>query len=90
MQYTLPDIMFAFNYLSIHACSQSASSFQGIKYIIRYLSVCPYHSIMYPAVLDVTTTHGLRQEVSPGKFQSQNISNGLVAFEDEVEGRAPN
>ena len=45
---------------------------------------------MYPTWLDVTTTHDLRQEVSPGNFHSQKISNGLVFFADIREGHSPN
>ena len=45
---------------------------------------------MYPAGLYGTTTHDLHQEVSPGYFHPQKISNSLVAFSYGVEGRAPN
>ena len=45
---------------------------------------------MYPYGIDGTKTHELRQEVPPGDFQPQNISNGLVAFADGGEGRSYN
>ena len=82
--------MYSVNRLSIHSFYPSEPYFQGFKHLILYLYVCPHRLIIYPAVLDGATTHDLRQEVSPGDFHSQKISNGLVAFEYGVEGRDPN
>ena len=45
---------------------------------------------MYPAGLYGTTTHELHQEVYPGDFDSQTISNGIVDFIYGGEGRDPN
>ena len=90
MQYTLPDIMYDVNHILSHASSPFSPSFQRIKHLIHYLASCPHRPIMYPSGFDGTTTHEFRQDVSPGDFCSQNISNGLVAFSDGEEGRAPN
>ena len=90
MQYTRSDIMYAVNRISSHDSSPSSPDFQGIKHLVFYLAVCPHCPIIYPAGLDITTTHDLSREVSPGDFHSQNISNVLVDFSDEGEGRSPN
>ena len=45
---------------------------------------------MYLVGLDVINNHDLYQEVYPGYFHSQTISNGLVAFSDGVEVHNPN
>ena len=82
MLYNLPDLIYAVNRFSIHDFPPSAPYLQGIKHLIRYLSVWTHCTIMYHTGLDVTTTHDLHQEASPGEFHSQNISNGLVAFSD--------
>ena len=86
MLYTCPDILYDVNLLSSLYFVPSAPAFHGTKYLICYLSVCPHRPIMYPAYLKGTTTHDLRQEVSPGDFHSQNISNGLDFFVSGVEG----
>ena len=82
--------MYAVSRLSSHVSIPSAPSFQGINHLIIYLDIGPQCPIIYPASIDVTTTHELRQEVSPGDFHSQKISNGLVDFLDCGLGLAPN
>ena len=82
MQYNCPDIMCAFSSLSSYAYDPSAPTFQGFKHLVRYLVRCPCHPIIYPSAIDGTKTHVLLQEVSPGNFYSQNITNGLVSFSD--------
>ena len=82
MQYTRADIMYDVKYLSRNYYSSSESSFQGIKQLIWYLYGFTHLPIMYPSGLDGTTTHDLRQEVSPGDFHYQKIPNGLVDFAD--------
>ena len=82
MQYTLPDLMYDVNLLSIHYSFISSPDFQGINHLTRSLSGCPHFPIMYPDIIDGTTIHDLRQEVSPSEFHSQHISNGLVDFVD--------
>ena len=89
-QYTLPDLMNDVNCLSINLSDPSEPPFKGINNLISYLSVCPHRPIMYPSGLYGTTTHDLHQEVSPGDFHSQNISNGLVDFANGGEFRTPN
>ena len=82
--------MYAVNHLSIHVYDPSEPAFQGINNLIQYIYFFPHRPIMYPASLDVTTTNDLWQEVSPGKFHFQNISNGLVAFSGGGEVHVPN
>ena len=74
--------MYDDNRLSRYTAAPSASAFQGIKNLILYLSDCIHLPIVNPSGLDVTTTHELCQEVSPGDFHSHNISNGPVNFTD--------
>ena len=64
--------------------------FQGIKHLTRYLASLPHLPTMYPCVLDVTTTHELRQEVSPGDLHSRNVPNILISFAYGGEVRAFN
>ena len=90
MQYTRPDLMYDVNRLSSNYSDPSEPALQGINLLVCYLAILPHRPIMYPAVLYGTTTHDLRQEVSPGEFYSQNISNGLVDFSDGLEGRTTN
>ena len=45
---------------------------------------------MYHSGIDRNKTHELHQEVSPGNFHSQNLSNGLISFADHVEGYTSN
>ena len=89
MEYTRLDLIYAVNLLSIHSSDPSATSFQVINRLIRYLSVWPHHPIMYPAGLDFTATHDLCQEVSPDNFHSQKISNGLIYFSYLGEDHSP-
>ena len=63
---------------------------QCIKHLIDYLYGCPYCTVRYTYGLDGNKTHELRQEVSPGGFHPQDISNGLVGFADGVEICASN
>ena len=90
MQYTHPDIMYAFNRLSSYTDVPSAPVFQGVNNLIQYLDSCPSCHIMYPYGLDGTTTHKPHQKVSPGEFHSQNISNRLVDFTVGGEGHSSN
>ena len=82
--------MYSVNRISIHVAAPYTPEFQGIEHLIRYLDGCPHCPIIYTVVIDGNTTHDLGQEVSPGKFHSQKISNVLVAFLDGVEGSPPN
>ena len=82
MLYNRPDLMQDVNRLSSHDDASYVPALKSINHLIRYLTGCPHHHIMYPADHDGTTTHELSQEVSPGKLHSQSISNGLVAFAD--------
>ena len=90
MKYTHHDIMYAVKCLSRNASAPSSKYLQGIKYLNRYLYVCPHHTIIYLAGLDSNTTNELRQEFPPGDLHYQNISNDLVAFWYGGEVRAPN
>ena len=90
IQCTLPYLMYAVNYIYGHDSPPSAQAFQRIKHFILYLDDCQHRSIMYDAILDGTTTHEIRQEVSPCDFHSKKISNGLVSFADGGGGLSPN
>ena len=90
MKYTRPYLRHAVSHLSRRDSAPSSPSFKDRKHQIRYLTVFPHFPIMYPAVLDGTTTHDLHEEVSLGEYNSENISNVLVAFAYRVERRAPN
>ena len=83
MQYTRPDLMYTVNRIYNHAYDPSTKALQGINHPIRYLTGCPQCPIMYPSSLNGTIIHEIRQEVFPGDFHSQNISNDLVVFVDE-------
>ena len=74
------------NRLYIYAASPSAPVFQCVKHLIRYILGYPNYTVIYPSFHDSTTTHELRQDVSSVDFHYQKISNGIVAFEESVEG----
>ena len=90
LQFTCPDLMYHVNCISIHTAAPSASAFQDITHLIRYLVGCARCPIMYPYGLYSTTTHDICKEVYPGDFHSQKISNGVVYFAYGGEVRAPN
>ena len=89
MKYTRPDLMYDVNRFSSHDSDTSAPAFEGIKNLIRYLSVCTHLPITYTSGLNENTTNGLHQEVSPCDFHSKKRSTGLVVFVDEGEGHIP-
>ena len=45
---------------------------------------------MNPYGIGITGRHEIRQEVSPGDFNTQHISNGILEFVDGVEGQTVN
>ena len=72
--------MYSVNQLSIYSTGTSASALKLINKIVFYLFDCLYLPIMYPYDLDITFSHELHMEVSPGNFHTKNISNGLFPF----------
>ena len=64
MQYTWTGIKYTTNSISSYSAAPFTPALQGIKHIIRYLTVHSHHPILYTSGLDSTKSHSIRQETS--------------------------
>ena len=81
MKYTYLDLVYTFNHQSRYTNGFSEPAFKGIKYMVHYLGSCLNHPIMYQYGLIITGHNELHQKFLPGNLKTQQISNGLLAYE---------
>jgi hypothetical protein len=81
-EWTRPELSYALSRLGSFSVAPTATAFQGLKRIARYIGTHPHKPFFYPRNVSLDGTNILRHEFDQGHYEETQVLNHLECFQD--------